>query len=158
MHPTHVYPIPAAPPHPLTPAQMYRDGGPGVLRPIAIRLGGYPTPGICMGLQNALIGMRVGGRRTVVVPPGLGFGSTPALAPYAAVPANSIVRYEIQLLRLSRKGPDALVKVSEQGGVSRDWGAFNLHLTMWEIDHMRFVRRFELSVECEATGGAYHLC
>lgn len=55
--------------------------------------------------------MTVGGRRVVAVPPELGFGDRPALAPYGIVPAGSGVRYEVQLLRLSRRGPDALFKV-----------------------------------------------
>lgn len=55
--------------------------------------------------------MRVGGRRTVVVPPELGFGASPAAAPYAVIPGGASVRYEIELLRLSRRGPDALMAV-----------------------------------------------
>ena len=89
----------------------YRDGGPGVLRPAALRLDGYPVPGVCAGLQRGLLGMRAGGKRTVVVPPALAFGQSAAAAPYAVVPAGATVRYEIELLRLSRRGPDALMAV-----------------------------------------------
>lgn len=100
----------------------YRDGGPGALRPLAIRLDGYPVPGVCLGLQRALVGMRVGGRRTVVIPAGpLSFGQGAAAAPYAVVPAGAAVRYEIELLRLSRKGPDLLFSGTAkcgQGGAS----------------------------------------
>ncbi|GIM03974.1 hypothetical protein Vretimale_8615 [Volvox reticuliferus] len=88
----------------------YRDGGPGVLRPAAIALGGGPVPGICEGLQQALTGMSIGGRRTVRVPPALGFGSQTVLAPYSVVPANSTLLYEVELLRLSAVGPDQLTK------------------------------------------------
>ena len=98
------------PPKPTAP-QTYRDGGPGALRPLAVRLGGSPVPGVCAGLQDALLGMRVGGRRVVAIPPERGFGDRPALAPYAVVPPGSGVRYEVQLLRLSRRGPDARFKV-----------------------------------------------
>ncbi|GFH08414.1 peptidylprolyl isomerase [Haematococcus lacustris] len=48
---------------------LYRDGGLGVMRPIILRLGGGPVPGVCAGLQQGVRGMRVGGRRTFVVPP-----------------------------------------------------------------------------------------
>ncbi|KAI8468395.1 MAG: hypothetical protein J3K34DRAFT_11260 [Monoraphidium minutum] len=99
----------------------YRDGGPGALRPLALRLGGSPLPGICAGLQAAFSGMRVGGRRSVSVPPELAFGSQVAVAPYALVPPGSGVRYEVELLRLSRRGPDALFKglsKCSQGGAS----------------------------------------
>ncbi|GLI65258.1 hypothetical protein VaNZ11_008747 [Volvox africanus] len=88
----------------------YRDGGPGVLRPAAIALGSGPVPGVCEGLQQALAGMTVGGRRTVRVPPALGFGSQTVLAPYGVVPANSTLLYEVELLRLSAVGPDQLTK------------------------------------------------
>jgi hypothetical protein len=67
----------------------YRDGGAGKTRPAVVRLGGAPTqPGVCLGLQEALSGMRIGGRRTVTVPAALGFGNQPALAPYAIVPGQ----------------------------------------------------------------------
>eukprot|EP00983_Pelagomonas_calceolata_P131599 1161793-Pelagomonas_calceolata.AAC.7 len=109
--------------------QTYRDGGPGVLRPVAIQIGGGPvpvlgqhqacvlacangynvcnegnlqppvfglsacswallakneamnvnteescvlalvTPGLCAGLRQGLEGMRVGGKRSFIVPP-----------------------------------------------------------------------------------------
>lgn len=87
----------------------YRDGGNGVLRPAIITLGGAPVPGICAGLQQGLAGMRVGGRRTFHVPPGLGFGEATVLAPYGVVPGGSDLTYEVELLRLSRRGPDALM-------------------------------------------------
>jgi FKBP-type peptidyl-prolyl cis-trans isomerase FkpA len=88
----------------------YRDGGPGALQPTAIRLGGDPAPGLVAGLAAAIEGMRVGGRRRVRVPAALGFGSgAPVLAPYALVPPGSALVYEVELLRLSRRGPDALM-------------------------------------------------
>jgi FKBP-type peptidyl-prolyl cis-trans isomerase len=86
----------------------YRDGGPGTLRPLALRLSGDPIPGVCAGLQQALLGMTAGGSRTVLIPPELGFGAAPAAAPYAVIPGGSALRYEVKLLRLSRRGPDAL--------------------------------------------------
>lgn len=50
----------------------------------------------------------------MLVPAALGFGSTPVLAPYAAVPANSALRYDIELVRVSARGPDAMMKVRGQ--------------------------------------------
>jgi hypothetical protein len=82
-----------------------------VLRPLALRLDAYPTPGVCAGLLQALSGMRAGGRRIVTVPSGLAFGAAPAAAPYAIVPGGAAVRYDVEVLRLSRRGPDALFKV-----------------------------------------------
>ena len=68
----------------------YRDGGPGVFRPVVVRLSSYPQPGICLGLQQALVGMKIGGKRSVKVPAQLGFGNSTVLAPYAVVPGEAI--------------------------------------------------------------------
>lgn len=101
---------------------MYRDGGEGVLRPVAIALGGGPVPGICLGLQQALEGMSIGGKRTVRVPAELGFGSSTVLAPYAVVPGGSSLVYEVELVRLSAVGPDQLtagISKCGQGGAGQ---------------------------------------
>jgi len=99
----------------------YRDGGPGVLRPVAIQIGGGPVPGLCAGLRQGLEGMRVGGKRSFIVPPELGF-SKDVLAPYAFVPAGSTLEYDVQLLRLSSRGPDELTQGIDrcgQGGAAQ---------------------------------------
>lgn len=62
----------------------YRDGGAGLLRPAIVRLGSGPVPGICAGLERGLVGMTVGGKRTVTFPASLGFGGQTVLAPYGA--------------------------------------------------------------------------
>ncbi|KAF8068417.1 fpr2 [Scenedesmus sp. PABB004] len=99
----------------------YRDGGRGVLRPAALRVGGGPVPGVCPGLEAALLGMKIGGHRTVLVPPELGFGASDVLGPYAGVPGGSTLRYELELLRVSARGPDAMMAGLSQcsaGGAS----------------------------------------
>ena len=89
----------------------YRDGGLGVFRPVIVQLGSTsPTPGIIKGLREGLYGMKVGGKRTILVQPEKGFGGQLVGAPYAVVPPNSVLRYEIELLRLSTKGPDELTR------------------------------------------------
>ena len=77
---------------------------PAAARPVVVNLSSdAPVPGV-----------RVGGTRTFEVPPELGFGSSAARSPYATIPANSALRYEVTLLRLSDTGPDALY-----AGISR---------------------------------------
>jgi len=103
----------------------YRDGGEGKLRPVSIKLGGDPVPGITQGLQTAILGMRINGTTKVSISPKLGFGNTTSvLAPYAVVPPGSILEYEIELIRLSRRGPDALLT-----GVAQCGGGFAMERT-----------------------------
>jgi hypothetical protein len=90
----------------------YRDGGYGVYRPAVVRISGSPVPGICLGLQQAIQGMKIGGKRVAKVPASLAFGDKTVLAPFAIVPGGSTVQYDIELLRVSSVGPDLLVKVS----------------------------------------------
>ena len=45
--------------------------------------GEEPVPGICKGLKRGVEGMRVGGTRTISVPPELGFGNAAVRSPYA---------------------------------------------------------------------------
>lgn len=79
-------------------------------------------PGFCEGLLRGIEGMKIGGTRTVRFPPSLGFGDRPAIAPYGILPAGSTVRYEIELVRLSAVGPDALrsgIAKCGQGGAAQ---------------------------------------
>jgi hypothetical protein len=93
----------------------YRDGGIGVFRPAIVELGNpNPTPGLVKGLKDGLMGMKVGGKRTLLVAPSKGFGGQVVGAPYAVVPVNSTLLYEVELLRLSNRGPDELTR-----GISR---------------------------------------
>ena len=89
----------------------YRDGGLGVLRPAIIKLGDAAVPGIVSGLTVALIGLKVGQTLSISVPPELGFGQQETvLAPYAIVPPGSTLLYEIELIRVSRRGIDDLMR------------------------------------------------
>mmetsp|Transcript_32594 Transcript_32594/g.45227 ORF Transcript_32594/g.45227 Transcript_32594/m.45227 type:complete len:249 (-) Transcript_32594:181-927(-) len=91
--------------------QQYLNGGEGVFRPAIIQANSSsPVPGICEGLQKGLVGMRAGSKRTIRVPPSLGFGTTDVFAPYARVPANSELTYKIEVLRVSNSGPDDLMR------------------------------------------------
>lgn len=83
-----------------------------MLRPAAVSLApGAVQPGVCAGLREAILGMRIGGTRRVSVPPSEGFGPAAVLAPYAIVPGNAALVYEVELLRVSARGPDEMMKV-----------------------------------------------
>ena len=51
--------------------------------------GQEPVPGICKGLKRGVEGMRVGGTRTISVPPELGFGNAAVRSPYAVAWGSS---------------------------------------------------------------------
>ncbi|KAK3234024.1 hypothetical protein CYMTET_55708 [Cymbomonas tetramitiformis] len=87
-------------------------------KPIAFVYGGRPFAGICKGMMDGLEGMQPGGRRTIYVPPELGFGQAPSVIkqatcdgifcdrgpppPDVVVPPNSALKYEVELIKVSK--------------------------------------------------------
>ena len=51
---------------------------------------------VIKGWDQGVVGMKVGGRRIIVVPPFLGYGSEPR----GPIPANSTLVFEIELLKV----------------------------------------------------------
>jgi FKBP-type peptidyl-prolyl cis-trans isomerase len=65
-------------------------------QPIQFQLGvGATIP----GFEQGILGMRVGGKRRVDVPPRLGYGSQPN----GQIPGNSTLRFEIELVSILGK-------------------------------------------------------
>jgi peptidylprolyl isomerase len=58
-----------------------------------IKLGVDP---IIAGFEEGLIGMRVGGRRQLVIPPALGYGSNPP--PQSGIPADAVLVFTIDVV------------------------------------------------------------
>jgi FKBP-type peptidyl-prolyl cis-trans isomerase len=67
--------------------------------PLAFRLGA-PDPNVVPGLNQGVSGMRVGGKRRLIVPARLGHGSkgTKLIAP------NSDLTYDVELVSVARPG------------------------------------------------------
>jgi peptidylprolyl isomerase len=61
-------------------------------RPLTFRLGAGDA---LKGWDEGLVGMKVGGRRKLVIPPGLGFGKQGV---GSVVPPNAVLYYEFELL------------------------------------------------------------
>jgi FKBP-type peptidyl-prolyl cis-trans isomerase len=61
-------------------------------RPLTFRLGAGDA---LKGWDEGLVGMKVGGKRKLVIPPGLGFGKQGV---GSVVPPNAILYYEFELL------------------------------------------------------------
>jgi hypothetical protein len=126
----------------------YRDGGPGVFRPVVVRLSGSPVPGITLGLQQGIAGMTIGGKRSIKVPAQLGFGQQTVLAPYAIVPAGASLRYDIELLRVSSLGPDMLVKVRAAVGAGLLFVHLQVHLQFTHVTVGLTSEKASLSLTC----------
>lgn len=61
-------------------------------RPLTLRLG---AGDVVKGLDEGLVGMRVGGKRRLIVPPELGFGKEGG---GGVIPPNATLLYEVELL------------------------------------------------------------
>lgn len=72
----------------------FRDDRTG---PFAFHLG---QGGLIEGLELGVYGMRVGGKRRIIVPPRLGYGSRAT----RAVPARSELTYDVELVSVARPG------------------------------------------------------
>lgn len=58
----------------------------------------FPLNGVVPGFADAILGMKIGGRREVVIPPALGYGSAGA---GASIPPNATLVFVIDLLSIS---------------------------------------------------------
>lgn len=68
------------------------DSTQGCERPLTLRLG---AGDVVKGLDEGLAGMKVGGKRRLIVPPDLGFGKEGA---GERIPPNATLTYEVELL------------------------------------------------------------
>jgi FKBP-type peptidyl-prolyl cis-trans isomerase len=64
--------------------------------PFTFQIGGGQ---VIPGFERGVVGMRVGGRRRVTVPPSLGYGAQQN----GSIPPNSTLRFEIELVSIAGK-------------------------------------------------------
>lgn len=77
--------------------------------PYPVRVGGRDC---FAGIEYGLLGMRVGGQRTVIVPPNLTYDERKT---YPELPESALLVYELQLISLSEKwDPEMESRLSER--------------------------------------------
>jgi peptidylprolyl isomerase len=57
----------------------------------------FPLSGVVLGFREGLVGMKVGGRREIVIPPKLGYGDKK----FGPIPANSTLVFVVDLKAVS---------------------------------------------------------
>jgi len=109
---------------------LYQDGRRGEIfedtyqqpEPLTFRLGrGQVIP----GWEDGLVGMRVGGKRRLVVPSEKGFGSQGT----SRIPSDSILEFEIELLEIPRVASQILKPGS--GSVAEEGDEVTINYTAW---------------------------
>lgn len=75
----------------------------GNKRPLALVMGSRPySKGMCEGVEYVLRSMRAGGKRRVIVPPGLGFGEDGAeLGSGIQIPPLASLEYIVEVDKVS---------------------------------------------------------
>lgn len=62
---------------------------------------GAQPPEVILGVEEGVLGMRVGGRRRLIIPPSLGYGASPQVDPRTGtvvIPANSTLVFDVEVV------------------------------------------------------------
>jgi FKBP-type peptidyl-prolyl cis-trans isomerase len=64
--------------------------------PLVFRIGQH---NVLLGFEQGVTGMKVGGKRRLIIPPALGYGATPQTdgSGNVVIPANSTLIFDVQL-------------------------------------------------------------
>lgn len=85
---------------------------------------------VIKGLDDSLVGMKVGGKRVILVPPSLGYGER-GLG--NRIPGNANLVFEVELLRVDKPGQRGRVDITDErpgeGRAARNGDTVELHYT-----------------------------
>lgn len=135
-----------------TGAVFDETSGPGKT-PFAFTLGAGE---VIEGWDKGVVGMKVGGKRTLCIPPGLAYGDSPV----GPIPAKSTLIFEITLLRVDKKGAKAMIEIQEieegKGDAAKEGDTIEVHYTGTFLNGEKFDsskdRNQPLQVEIGKTG------
>jgi FKBP-type peptidyl-prolyl cis-trans isomerase len=125
-------------------ASLYTDGkkGPEFDRskdkPMVFQVG---RGGVVAGWDKGMLGMRVGGKRTLIVAPELGYGETPI----PKVPAGSTLAYDVELVAVPHTQVRDLTVGTGQEAVVGDY--VKVDYTGWVYENGARTRQFDSSQE-----------
>lgn len=122
--------------------------------PYAFRLGAKQViPGWDAGFK----GMRVGGKRKLVVPPNMAYGNTVQ----GEIPPNSTLTFEVELLRVDKKGskPKIEVRTTRQGSgaPAKKGDVITLHYRGTFVNGHKFQSSYDTNSPFEVTVGKTRL-
>ncbi len=125
---------------------LYQDGRKGEMfedtyqqpEPLTFRLG---REQVIPGWDEGLVGMRVGGKRSLEVPPEKGFGTQVS----ARIPSGSILYFEIELLEIPRVASQVLKPAS--GPVAEEGDEVTINYTAWIAADGQKGQRFDSTAD-----------
>ncbi len=110
--------------------------------PLTVRLG---RGQVIAGWDQGLVGMRVGGKRALIVPAELAFGARGS----GKIPPHSPLMFEVELLDIPSVTYEVLTPA--EGPVAAEGDQIEIHFTAWVVENGRKGRQFDSTRDRDQT-------